>query len=241
MKQYNDISESQINAYIDDELHDNDRAQVIDKINSDDDVAQIVNDIRKDMDLLRLAYNHPPRPDAKLPGSKKPTWATSRTAFAASILLMVGTLSGYLLSNYSKIDNSPSFTAVNDFTAAEHTNDKIMIHVSRMDDKKIVKALDKAEEILDNSIKKKQAVDLVLIANESGLGLLKQDSPYAERVHALSSKYKNVKFLACGIAMEVSKLKEGKDVQLLPDAEKIPAALTEILERLKGGWLYIKS
>lgn len=241
MKRYNDISESQINAYIDNELHDNDRAHVMDAINSDTDVAQMVNDTRKDMDLLRLAYNHPPRPSAKLPGAKKSIWVVSRTAFAASILLMVGTLSGYLLSNYSTSTNSPSFTAVNDFTAAEHTNDKIMIHVSRMDDKKIVKALDKVEEIMDNSIKKKQAIDLVLIANESGLDLLKQGSPYADRVHALSSKYKSVKFIACSIAMEVSKLKDGKDVQLLPEAEKVPAALTAILDRLKGGWLYIKS
>lgn len=241
MNQDRNISESQINAFIDDELHDNDRAQMIDAINMDDTVAQRVNDIRKDMDLLRLAYNHPPlpRPEKKIhPDSKKIKLAT---ALAASIFLFIGTIVGLLVSTHSEKVINPSFTAVNDFVAANNDNKKIMIHVSRLDDKKIVNALDKAEEILQYTQKSNKAVDLVLIANESGLGLLRQGSPYADRIHALSNKYKNVKFLACGIAMEVARLKEGEDVELLPDAEKIPAALTEILERLKGGWLYVKS
>jgi len=241
MNSHKDISESQINAFIDDELHDSDRTQVLDAINTDDDIAKRVHDIRKDMDLLRLAYNNPPLPYATERSRPAPGKSKLASVIAASIFLFIGTLVGFLASNHSEKMSSPAFTAVNDFVTANNDNKKIMVHVSRMDDKIINQALDKVEEILEYTKSTNKPVDLVLIANESGLGLLRQDSPYADRIHTLSHKYKNVKFLACGIAMEVARLKEGEKVKLLPDAEKIPAALTEILERLKGGWLYVKS
>lgn len=241
MNPQDSISESQINAFVDDELHNNDRAQVIDALNNDPTVEQRVNDIRKDMDLLKLAYQYPPAPHARKAIISSSQYTKPYLAFAASLLLVIGSMTGFILSSMTTNSTQPSFSSMSNFVVDHSKNEKIMIHISRMDDKKITQALDKAEEILTHSEQDNKALDLVVIANESGLGLLKQGSPYAKRVHELSSKHKNVKFLACGIAMEVSKLKEGKDVTLLPDAEKIPAALTDILERLEGGWLYIKS
>lgn len=241
MKPQDTISDSQINAFIDDELHNNDRAQVIDAINNDPTVERRINDIRKDMDLLKLAYQHPPVARTRKPVKAIAPYSKPVLTFAASLLLLIGSITGFVFSNIATLSPKLSFTAINDFAADHNDSKKIIIHISRMDDRKINQALDKAEEILEHSEQDKKTLDLVVIANESGLGLLKEGSPYASRVHELSQKHKNVKFLACGIAMEVSKLKEGKDVQLLPDAEKIPAALTDILERLEGGWLYIKS
>lgn len=241
MKSEETVSDSQINAFIDDELHNSDRAQLIEAINSDPVLERRINDIRKDMDLLKLAYQHPPVPHIKKTLHANRRRSNSYLAVAASLLLAIGSITGFFVSSLTTDHPGPSFTAVKDFDTDHNDNKKIMIHISRMDDIKINQALDKAEEILDHSAQENKPLDLVVIANESGLGLLKEGSPYANRVHELSIKHKNVKFLACGIAMEVSRLKEGKDVRLLPDAEKIPAALTDILERLKGGWLYIKS
>ena len=71
--------------------------------------------------------------------------------------------------------------------------------------------------------------------------MLRKGSPYAKRIHQIVESNENVSFLACGIAMENAKLKEGHDITLIPDAHKIDAALEQILRRLKAGWLYVRA
>jgi len=41
--------------------------------------------------------------------------------------------------------------------------------------------------------------------------------------------------------MHAAKMEEGTAVKLLPEAEKIPAALDEILKQLKENWIYFKA
>ena len=84
-------------------------------------------------------------------------------------------------------------------------------------------------------------MQLKFVANAEGLAVLRENSPYADRIKLLSEQYNNVEFLACGIAMKTAQLKEKKEVVLLPEAKKIPAALNEILERLEAGWTYMGS
>ena len=83
-------------------------------------------------------------------------------------------------------------------------------------------------------------MDLEVVVNAQGLGLLRDNSPYASKVKKLVSDYDNIAFLACGQAKENARLKEGRDIELLPEAVQVPAALDLILSRIKKGWLYVK-
>ena len=70
--------------------------------------------------------------------------------------------------------------------------------------------------------------------------MLRQGSPFTQRIEKIATQYHNASFLACGIAMETAKLKEGREIQLIPVAQRVPAALDRILMRLEDGWMYIK-
>jgi len=50
----------------------------------------------------------------------------------------------------------------------------------------------------------------------------------------------NILFLACGIAMENARLKEGIKIRLIPEATKIDSAIGKILDRIKSGWTYVE-
>lgn len=240
MNDHDHITEEQLNAYVDNELHDNERALLINAIAHDREISKTVTDIRQSMDQMKLAYKHPPLPAVHYlqQAEQKSAWLS--VAIAATVFLAIGTLIGVLLPQQSG-HVSPTFTAVNEYSPVNASDDKILIHVNSMDRNQITSALNKAEEILLHTNKTHRKVNLKLVANAEGLGILRHNSPYADRIRQLSSTHDNIKFLACGIAMENARLKEGTNIKLLPEAQKIPAALTEILDRLKEGWLYMKS
>ena len=84
-------------------------------------------------------------------------------------------------------------------------------------------------------------MQLEIVANAQGLAMLRDGSPFGKRIEAISNLYDNVAFLACGIAIQNVRLKEGIDeVKLLPQAQQIDAALEQILRRLKAGWAYVR-
>jgi len=238
MKAYEHITEEQLNALIDNELHDHEKAQVLDAINNDDALAIEFNNLRKDMDLLALAYSQPPKPPKTFAFESDRQPGKLMVAMAASIVILVGVLVTSYLTFNSDHTVSESFTAVNQYIPAGKDN-KVLVHVSSNDKERIEKALDKVDEILISSKKNHSKLDLIVVANADGLNMVRDGSPYADRIKSLSAS--NVRFVACGFAMENARLKEGKEVTLLPEANKVPAALTEILDRLKEGWLYVKS
>ena len=240
MTDFYHITEEQLHAFIDDELLDHERVQVLEAIENDEAIAQTVNQLRKDMDLLELAYASPPPPVNRQPLHRPAKWGKVSSAIAAGVLLMAGTLGGMSIMQQDSHEISDSFTAVNEYVPAIE-DDRILVHVSNNDSQRLDSALNKVEEILQHSLKSNARLDVLVVANASGLALVREGSPYAERINALSKAHSNVRFLACGFAMENVSLKEGKEMKLLPEANKIPAALPEILDRLEQGWLYVKS
>ena len=94
--------------------------------------------------------------------------------------------------------------------------------------------------LLTNASKNNKPLKLEVVANVDGINILRKGSPYAGEINSLSEQFSNVRFLACGIAKKTAALKEGKPIELIPEAVDIPAALDEILKRLKEGWTYVK-
>jgi len=87
---------------------------------------------------------------------------------------------------------------------------------------------------------KGDAFRLEVVANDKGIELLRRDtSPFPQRIEALLSKYDNVSFLACANALR--KLRErGVKIDLLPGTRSDHTAIDEIINRLEGGWRYLK-
>jgi intracellular sulfur oxidation DsrE/DsrF family protein len=101
-------------------------------------------------------------------------------------------------------------------------------------------ALDYAEQLLASNSQRHQDFRLEVVANDGGIELLRRDtSPFPQRIEALLSRYDNISFLACANALR--KLRErGVEVELLPGTRSDHTAIDEIIERLEGGWRYLK-
>jgi len=234
------VSSEQLNAFIDNELDTAARADVLDAIKDSPEIAARVADMRHDMDLLSLAFEDPPLPDRAgfypLSRAVKPAWM----AAASIVLLLSGAVAGWFAHTGGEPESGVQFAEVATYSVSDDSVRGLLLHISQMDDDKIDAALNKAEEILEADKNKGRRTRLEIVANADGLGLLRKESPYADRIHSLANDYDNVSFKACGIAMENARLKEGGEIELLPEAEKIPAALGRILMRVEEGWTYIK-
>ncbi len=243
MTDTNNFSESQLHAYVDNQLDEDERARVLDAISKNPELALRVSSIQRDLELLRLAYHHCPPPSRQHKNKLSINWVPS--SIAAGIFLVIGVLSGLLMSNHETTINhkrsSPAISSIGQFNFANSERRKVLIHVSSKDKTQLKRALDKAENILRYSKDHKKPVTLTVVANASGLELLRKGSSFGERIKILASKYGNLKFKACGIAMENVRLKEGSIPKLLPEAIKVPNALDEILKKIKSGWVYLKT
>ena len=78
-------------------------------------------------------------------------------------------------------------------------------------------------------------VQIEIVANGMGIGMLKFNSPEAKEVAAVLGM--GVKVLACGETMKALMLE--KD-DMLPNIGFVPGGLIEVLDRQRDGWQYVK-
>jgi intracellular sulfur oxidation DsrE/DsrF family protein len=79
-------------------------------------------------------------------------------------------------------------------------------------------------------------VQIEIVANGMGLGMLKYNSSEAREVAAALEQ--GIKVVACGETMKALMLE--KD-DMLPDISYVPGGLIEVLDRQRDGWQYIKA
>lgn len=242
MKFENKISEQQLNAFLDNELDNNERAQMLTALRVDKALSEEYSSLQQIHELVVLAYQEVPTSPHQTTVSRTVVSTPLRIAAAVTILVCGGIL-GWLTHQAATPLPSASqpFTSLAQLNVKHPSNDKILIHINAMDNKRIVRVLNEAEQLLRNAKQAGTHLQLEIVANESGLGMLRKGSPYAHRIQQLANSNKNVAFLACGVAMENARLKEGHPIKLISDAHKIDAALEQILRRLKSGWLYVRA
>lgn len=230
------ISNAQLNAFIDHQLDAAERIEILAAVKQDDMLSQELAELSQLKEWVQVTYRQPPQPQTTLPA--KPLIALRPgQGIAAAFLLGLGIISGWWAHTPAPY---PAFHELSWFENVPVSSQKVLMHISKMDEGRITIALDKAEQLLLSSRNKNRPLQLEIVANAEGLGLLRQGSPFSRRIQSISQQHNNVAFLACGIAMENVRLKEGREANLLPEAQKIDAALDQILRRLKDGWTYIK-
>jgi intracellular sulfur oxidation DsrE/DsrF family protein len=77
-------------------------------------------------------------------------------------------------------------------------------------------------------------VEIEIVANGMGIGMLKYNSPQAKELAAVLAI--GVKVLACGETMKALMLE--KD-DMLPTIGVVPAGLGQIIKRQREGWAYV--
>jgi len=234
-------SDEQLQAFVDDEINVTDRAEIMEAVRLDDDLACRVCELLQMKDNVRLAYREPEQPVGGYM-SRQPArqWQVPATAAAALLIFAIGTTTGVVLQSYNNgatISTGSTVAAVADI---EQEMKRVIIHISSAEPQKLDEALTDTEELLVSYKDRPELVKIEVVANAAGLELLRADtSPYPDRIRRMAQQFDNISFLACSRTIEKLRLR-GIDVHLLPEAETIPAALEEIVDRMQQGWVYIR-
>ncbi|MEA1890905.1 MAG: zf-HC2 domain-containing protein [Pseudomonadota bacterium] len=242
----NDISNELLNAYLDNELDSEERAEIMAALENDAAMARRLCELRNTKELTQFAYSM-----THSSQSKSTYWKYGKQyaslAVAATLFLTVGALVGwfahdgisvnsFVQGGQQQMASDASLTSL----PLEAESKKVILHIDTGDAGRLKAALDSAEDLLVTSQANGNPLELEIIANADGLDLLRVDTAiYADRISKLSEKYDNLSILACSRA--IKRLQDlGVKVQLVPEAGIAPSALDQIVHRLKQGWVYIK-
>jgi len=80
-----------------------------------------------------------------------------------------------------------------------------------------------------------QNVDIEIVAYGPGIGMLKIESPVANRID--EARLSGVKFVACENTMKAQKLTTD---DMLPSISYVPAGVIELMKKQKAGYAYIR-
>ncbi len=236
------FSEEFLNAYVDNELADDDRRQLIEAVREGDGLSRRLCGLRTVRDLVKLGYQQPPGAERQQRrGAANPIW---RRGLAAVVLLGLGLGSGWLVhSSLRQSQTLMDIARTVEVSQADQANQepvRIMLHVTTDDRFKLATVLDEADQLLSGSSADGKPVQVAILANGDGLNLLRADqSPFANRIEAMKARYDNLSLLACGKALQRITKQHGAPPPLLPRTEVVPSALSEIINRRQEGWSYI--
>ncbi|MEW6165218.1 MAG: hypothetical protein AB1642_09175 [Pseudomonadota bacterium] len=228
-----EVSDEILSAYIDNELDPAERAALLDRIATDGTLRGRACELWQLKQMVRGAYPLPQRQRPAHAGFTAPRWAH---ALAASLLLALGSLSGWLV--HGRIDADRQFAS--QIEAIRSDGGRVVLHLFSDEPARMEAALGMAEQLANARDRAGRPFRVEFIANGPGLHLLRAGgSPYATRIEMLRH-HDNLRLIACRQA--IARLQErGLDVTLLPGVEEAPSAEGELAARLTQGWRYVQS
>lgn len=245
------VSDESLNAFIDGEFDVAESELLIARMRDDPDLAQRVGTLRSLQSMVRLAYAEPPEARGWAVRTVPHRQLVQRCAFGCLILL-AGLSGGWALHSLESeaVAVAPAFTPVSpDFVnggfqtaslAREADPSRVMLHIDSASPDKMQAVLDQAERFLDEAERQGRSVQLEVIANSHGLGLLRAGiSPHADRIARMKQRHASLQFVAC--SQSIARFKhEGQNVVLLPAVQAGSTAISEIVTRLQQGWTYVR-
>lgn len=228
------VSREMQNAFVDGELDEADWARVAARMPGDERLRAEICQLRAVKELVQHAYAAPVAARrAARPGTR---WA------AVAALCALSVAAGWLArSSWSPgaADVERALTA--GASIREVTSDRILVHLSSSRRAAAATALDDVEDALRAAGQDGRALHVEIVANSSGLDLLRADtSQFAERLAALRAAYPGLTLVACN--QTIDRLREkGIQVRLLPGVQVAPSALDQVVKRLQTGWVYVRA
>jgi len=263
-KEHLDISDEFLNAFVDNQLSQEEKAATYDQINENKEINMEICQLRKVSDLVRLAYGNPPAPpkynSVVAPGG----FSLNIAACAlAGLTLLLGVILGWSIgpghvnqplqavdSNTqlglakNEASEHPSHNANPKlYAAAQDDSDqiKIMIHLNSGEPEIIRDSLDELESLLKFYRKTGQRARIEMVTNGGGLNLVRTDaSPFPERIKRMQQEYDNLTFVACQNSMNRLKDEKGITAKLIPGVVVIDSGVAQMMRRQQQGWAYIR-
>lgn len=234
------ISTEMLNAYIDNEFDDKETRDIEAQIKQSSTLQKQLQDLQQTKLRIQASYASV-RPPVRQHKPVKSMWLP--TATAASLTLLVGITSGWFGHQFvgagaNKITSAEKLLGVK-LEALKPQDNKIIIHLAQNDQLMFDKALAKAEALLQRFESLEQNGSIELLANSTGMDLLRKDkSPYRQRIVNLM-QHDNIKFIACPNTIQRLE-SNGDQVQLINGVKVHGPVINEIVTRMQDGWTYIK-
>lgn len=242
MEDTNTVTPELLCAFVDNELDEKDQARVVKALRQDTELAAQYAELVHLKSMISAAYKEPPLPQ-RAPSTNRPgLMVTGRAAALAGLMVSLGIMGGWIAGNqHAQPDGTYLVQSVADLDPLDLTSDKVLLHINTANHEVINGLLDKTEMLLEESRRQNHQVHVELVANSSGLSVLREGSAFADRIRVIKTRHGNISFLACGIAKRNASVKEGREVRLLPETRVIPAAMDQVFKRTQTGWTYIRT
>ncbi len=235
MNEQQKFSDELINAFVDDQLTPEEKAQVYARLSGNEALGRQICELRKVRDLVQLAYKEPP-----MPAQAKATSIAGRKyslGLAAGLALLVGGIAGWFLHQTSV----PQNVAIAQGAPASDIPAKVLIHVSDSNEEHLKTVLDDVEGLMKFYRRSHQKARVEVITNGGGLGLLIAGiSPYPERISQMQKEYDGLTFVACQNTIDRFQQELGISAKLLPGVVVIDSGVAQIMRRQHQGWAYIQ-
>lgn len=235
------ISEEMINAFIDDELDQQDRFAIKEAMQNDTELRARIESLCALKKTVKLSYQQLPVVDGRSSGNYSVT--DSRMQHVAMVtVLTVGLLLGWLArGEYGSGEHSEAYanTIQLDTQVAEQSS-KVILHVSSSEPDKLNYTLQQISRIIAQYKSHKMDFEIEVVANASGIDLLRDDvSPYKQEIIDVMDRYQNVTFIACNNAIDRLRL-QGIEPRFITHTRTGVTAVDQIVKRLQQGWVYLK-
>ncbi len=238
------IDEQNLDAYVDGELDQSGRGDVLQAMADSSEVGNRIAEIRHLKDLVRLAYRDikpNPAPQKARPGR----YATHATAAAIGALGMLALIEASILPETfesSSPGQSPG-KVVDDRNRAERAMRKpeqVLFHLSNNDYRTATELLDQVELVATRYAEIKRKIRIIVLTNNDGLRIFMAGrSEHAQRIRELYQHFDNIVFAACGATLS-KQAGAGEDIELLPEVIVVDSGVAEITRRQSEGWKYIR-
>ena len=236
-------SDEHLNAFIDDQLDNIEKSEILDAIRHDAELSQRVCKLQKLHNLIQLSYQSIDIPIRHNSADNKENVGIKWFA-VASILLVVGTFVGWTSHELTTQNNSNQIVQLTQPSAGLSTTSerwKLMLHVSTANPTRLNLVLNEAEALLQEYDSSSRNLELEILTNSDGLALVTNDGEnYNQRLQQLQNKYDNLAVMVCGQTLKRIQKIHGKKLKLLPNTNIVPSAIKQIVKRQKSGWSYIR-
>ena len=211
MNEQQKFSDEFINAFVDDQLTPEEKAQVYARLSGDEALNRQICELRKVRDMVQLAYKEPP-----MPAKGMATFTSARKfglGVAAGLMLLIGGITGWILHEPLVNQNS---SVAQTMTGAD-TPAKVLFHVSDGHIDHLKNVLDDVEDLMKYYRRSHQKARVEVVTNGEGLSLLLAGiSPYAERIRRMQEEYHGLTFVACQNTIDRYQEELGLTAKLLP-------------------------
>ncbi|HEB85853.1 MAG TPA: hypothetical protein ENI68_02405 [Gammaproteobacteria bacterium] len=236
-------SDEFLNAYIDSELVTDERSQLLDDMRQDPELATRLCKLQKVKDMVQLAYHSMGNTKPEQTGRQR-LKSYALHALAASLSLGAGLVIGtYTTLNEAHAPTLMEMAQTTQFNAPSPQKKiwKLIVHMNANNPARFRTVLDETEHLLKTSAESTRKVQIEILINGQGVRMLEdKDTPYAKKILAMESHYKNIRFLACQIALDRHRDRDGFDLELLPGVKVVSSAVREAKARQREGWTYLQ-